>query len=58
SCETLTHVDLLYNRIGEMGAAALQPFLLPENTRIKQFLVDANLPEGLFGTVFRRDTSG
>mmetsp|Transcript_665 Transcript_665/g.1109 ORF Transcript_665/g.1109 Transcript_665/m.1109 type:complete len:349 (-) Transcript_665:103-1149(-) len=58
SCETLTHVDLLYNRIGEMGAAALQPFLLPENTRIKQFLVDANLPEVLFGTIFRRDTSG
>mmetsp|Transcript_52 Transcript_52/g.111 ORF Transcript_52/g.111 Transcript_52/m.111 type:complete len:349 (-) Transcript_52:233-1279(-) len=58
ACETLTHIDLLYNRIGEAGAKMLQPFLLPENTRIKQFLVDASLPETYFASIFRRDTSG
>ncbi|CAN0444931.1 unnamed protein product, partial [Ectocarpus sp. 12 AP-2014] len=46
SCSTLTHVDLLYNRIGERGARVMLPAL--EQNRIKHFLVDATLPTPLF----------
>lgn len=29
ACETLAHIDLLYNRIGEEGATILAPALTP-----------------------------
>eukprot|EP00640_Fibrocapsa_japonica_P002235 CAMPEP_0113934316 /NCGR_PEP_ID=MMETSP1339-20121228/1651_1 /TAXON_ID=94617 /ORGANISM="Fibrocapsa japonica" /LENGTH=344 /DNA_ID=CAMNT_0000936063 /DNA_START=66 /DNA_END=1100 /DNA_ORIENTATION=+ /assembly_acc=CAM_ASM_000762 len=57
ACATLSHIDLLYNRIGEQGGRALRP-AVQDNARIKQFLVDATLPTALFEVLHRRDTSG
>lgn len=58
ACTTLTHIDLLYNRIGARGAQILMPALAPENTQIRQFLVDATLPTPLFEALHRKDTDG
>jgi Leucine Rich repeat len=58
ACLTLTHIDLLYNRIGTRGAQILLPALAPENTQIKQFLVDATLPNALFEALHRKDVGG
>lgn len=55
---TLTSVDLMYNRIGEAGATILADALGPENTRIKEFLVDLTLPMPLFEKLFRRAGGG
>jgi hypothetical protein len=54
----LTHVDLMYNRIGEDGAKILAPALGPDNTRIAEFLVDLTLPLSIFEQIFRRDLGG
>ncbi|KAG5182219.1 leucine rich repeat protein [Tribonema minus] len=55
ACTTLSHVDLLYNRIGPDGATTLLPALAPDNAQIRQFLVDATLPTPLFDALHRRD---
>lgn len=54
----LTHVDLMYNRIGERGATILAEALGPDNTRIQEFLVDLTLPLTMFEQIFRRDQGG
>jgi len=54
----LTHVDMMYNRIGERGATILAEALGPENTRIQEFLVDLTLPLTMFEQIFRRDAGG
>ena len=45
---SLTSVDLMYNRIGEKGAKILIEALGPENTKIREFLVDLTLPMDIF----------
>ncbi|CAM9362096.1 unnamed protein product [Chrysoparadoxa australica] len=57
SCPTLTHIDILYNRIGEKGAQVMLPALAPENQQIKQFFVDASVGD-LFHSLHRRDAGG
>jgi hypothetical protein len=54
----LVSVDLMYNRIGEEGAKILQTALGPENTKIKEFLVDLTLPMPLFELIFRKGGGG
>jgi hypothetical protein len=51
--QSLTTVDMLFNKLGFEGATALQPALTAENTRIKSFHVDASLPTALFETIYR-----
>ena len=48
--QTLTHVDILYNRIGEKGANALLATFGPEGppSKVRQLLVDSMLPQPLF----------
>jgi Ran GTPase-activating protein (RanGAP) involved in mRNA processing and transport len=53
SC-ALTSVDLMYNRIGEAGANILIEAMGPENTKIKEFLVDLTLPMPIFEALFRK----
>jgi hypothetical protein len=48
----------MYNRIGEGGAKILQTALGPENTKIKEFLVDLTLPMPLFELIFRKGGGG
>lgn len=50
----LVSVDLMYNRIGEEGAKVLAEAITPENTKIKEFLVDLTLPMPLFELLFRK----
>lgn len=50
----LANVDLMYNRIGEPGAKVLLEAMGPENTKIKEFLVDLTLPMDLFEQLFRK----
>jgi hypothetical protein len=57
-CKSLTHIDMLYNRIGEAGAEVLLPALSPDNKQIRQFLVDATLPSPLFEALHRQDAGG
>jgi hypothetical protein len=52
----LTHIDLMYNRIGLNGANVLQPALTEENVKVKEFLVDLTLPMDIFEKIFRRDS--
>ena len=54
----LVNVDLMYNRIGEVGATILMPALGPENTKIKEFLVDLTLPMPIFEKIFRKGGAG
>lgn len=54
----LTAVDLMYNRLGEEGARVLVEALGPENTKIKEFLVDLTLPMPLFEVLFRKAGGG
>lgn len=54
----LTHIDMLFNRIGEENAVILQPALTGENKRVKEFLLDSTLPMPLFESLFRRDAGG
>lgn len=51
----LTSIDLMWNRIGEVGANILIP-ALEANTKITEFLVDLTLPMELFEKLFRRDS--
>ena len=58
--KSLVSINLLFNKIGIAGARALQPALAPKaegaelpNEMIKQFKVDASLPDALFVTLFR-----
>jgi hypothetical protein len=50
----LANVDLMYNRIGEPGALILTDALTPDNSKIKEFLVDLTLPMPLFEQLFRK----
>ena len=52
----LTSIDLMYNRIGALGAEILLPALSSENKTIKEFLVDLTIPLPLFDQIFRRGT--
>jgi hypothetical protein len=54
----LTHINLMYNRIGEAGAMVLAPALGADNKKVKEFLVDLTLPMHAFDLIFRRDTGG
>lgn len=49
----LTAIDLMYNRIGQVGGEILLPALGPENDRLKQFLVDVTIPGAIFEQIFR-----
>jgi len=51
--QSLTHVDMLFNKIGYEGALALQPALTKDNARIKSFHVDSSLPTAVFETLYR-----
>lgn len=51
--QSLTNVDMLFNKIGYQGALALQPALTKENQRIKSFHVDSTLPTEIFQTLYR-----
>jgi hypothetical protein len=51
----LTKVNLLFNRIGNRGAAVLEPALTVENTKMEEFLVDISIDLELFHRIFRRD---
>lgn len=50
----LANVDIMYNRIGVLGAELLLPALDPSNTRIKEFLIDLTIPLPLFEKIFRK----
>ncbi len=50
----LANVDLMYNRIGEVGAQVLIEAVTPDNAKIKEFLVDLTLPMPLFEQLFRK----
>ncbi len=54
----LVNVDLMYNRIGEPGAKILLPAMGPDNTKIKEFLVDLTLPMPIFEQIFRKGGGG
>ena len=54
----LANIDLMYNRIGEVGANILVPALGPDNTKIKEFLVDLTLPMPIFEQIFRKAGAG
>jgi hypothetical protein len=44
----------MYNRIGDAGAKILMEAVNPENTKIKEFLVDLTLPMPIFELLFRK----
>jgi len=50
----LTAIDLMYNRIGEEGAKILAEAITPENSKVREFLVDLTLPMPLFEQLFRK----
>jgi len=50
----LTHVDLMYNRIGAVGAQVLCLAVGPDNTKLEDFLVDLTIPLPLFEQLFRK----
>eukprot|EP00607_Mallomonas_marina_P008643 CAMPEP_0182423638 /NCGR_PEP_ID=MMETSP1167-20130531/9711_1 /TAXON_ID=2988 /ORGANISM="Mallomonas Sp, Strain CCMP3275" /LENGTH=330 /DNA_ID=CAMNT_0024602809 /DNA_START=71 /DNA_END=1063 /DNA_ORIENTATION=- len=50
----LTHVDLMYNRIGPVGAQVLVLAVGPDNERLEDFLVDLTIPLPLFEQLFRK----
>jgi len=50
----LINVDLMFNRIGEIGATILVEALGPKNTKIKEFFVDLTLPMPIFEKIFRK----
>lgn len=54
----LTHIDLMYNRIGQEGAQILAPALGADNKKVQEFLVDLTLPMAEFELIFRRDAGG
>ena len=58
--QTLTHVDILYNRIGEKGANALLATFGPEGppSKVRQLLVDSMLPQQLFELLCRIEAGG
>merc|ERR1719231_1095947 len=58
--QTLTHVDILYNRIGEKGANALLQTFGPEGppARVKQLLIDSMLPQQIFEMRCRIEAGG
>lgn len=47
-------VDEVFNSVGEEGAKVLTEAITPENTKIKEFLVDLTLPMPLFEQLFRK----
>ena len=53
----LSHIDLMYNRIGESGATILAPGR-SGNKKIAEFLVDFTLPRAMFDQLFLRDEGG
>merc|ERR1712072_1203284 len=55
--QSIIEVDLLFNEIGVNGAIALQPALSKDNTRIKRFLVDCTLPDEIFQTLYRNEST-
>ena len=55
---TLTHIDFMYNRIGDRGADIMAEALTPENKKVKEFLVDLTLAMPSFEKIFRRDGGG
>lgn len=50
----LTTVDMMFNRIGEDGAAILAEALTPDNKKITEFLVDMTLSMPSFEAIFRK----
>eukprot|EP01035_Chromulina_nebulosa_P024512 gene24512-31919_t len=54
----ISSIDLMYNRIGESGAKILATALGPDNSRIKEFLVDLTLPMPIFELIFRKGGGG
>lgn len=56
---SLVHVDILYNRIGENGGEALlKAFDGPTPQKIKVFLLDSTLPDHIFDRLCRIPGSG
>lgn len=53
----LSHIDLMYNRIGEAGATILAPGR-SGNKKIQEFLVDFTLPRAMFDQLFLKDEGG
>lgn len=50
----LTSVDLMFNRIGEVGGRILAEAITPDNTKVKSFLVDITVPDALFEVLLRK----
>ncbi len=51
---TLESIDMMFNRIGLPGGNILAEALGPDNTRIKEFLVDLTLPMEIFEKLNRK----
>ena len=50
----LTAIELLCNRIGEIGASIMIPALTPENKKVTVFTVDVTVPMNIFEQIFRK----